>query len=113
MIISRISMGLAIRAVRDMAKLTLSALSDKTGIPISSLSRIENGLRSVDFAEALAIAEVAKIDISTLRTLAETFERQGVAENLQCQNSLKKDLNNLQRLAIEAAIASRAEFSED
>lgn len=106
--LSKISMGMAVRCMRDTAKLTLSQLSEATGIPVSSLSRTENGLRALDFAEAVAICEAVGLDVGALRLLAETFEREGVAEKQRAQAQLSKDLNDLQRLALQTAIAAHS-----
>lgn len=105
--LSRMSVGLAVRAMRDAARLTINDLATMTGISISSLSRTENGLRDLNFAEATAIAAAVKIDIEHLRTLAETFEREGVTDKQRQVSELERDLNELQRLAIETAITAR------
>jgi transcriptional regulator with XRE-family HTH domain len=102
--LSRTAMGLAVRAARDAAKLTASDLAMHAQIERSALSRTENGIRALEFAEAVAIASVLNIDVETLRTLAETFEREGVAQKREMQKTLQADLVRLQRLAIETAI---------
>lgn len=102
--LSRVAVGLAVRAARDAAQLTLNDLASMAKMTVASLSRSENGLRDLEFAEAAAIAEACKIDIETLRSLAETFERAGAAKTAQKKSDLQSDLNELQRLAIEAAI---------
>lgn len=106
--LSRISVGLAVRAARDAAGLTLNDLATMTGITASSLSRSETGQRDLAYTEVLAIADALKIDGEALRTLAETFERAGVENNQRQRDALARDLNDLQRLAIEAAIEARA-----
>ena len=55
----------------------------------------------------LAITAALKIDAEALRTLAETFERADAAEKQTKRNELLRDLNDLQHLAIEAAIEAR------
>lgn len=110
--LSRASIGLAVRAAREAAALTLNDLAGLTGLTQSTLSRTELGERDVAFAEVLAIAKAVKIDLEALLTLAETFERDGAATNLAQKRSAKdqlaRDMNELQRLAIEAAIEARA-----
>lgn len=106
--LSRASVGLALRAAREAAKLILSDLSTQTGIATSMLSRTENGQRALEFAEAVAISAVLKIGVDDLRTLAETFEREGVPQKQEAMNKLQADLNALQRLAVETAIAVQA-----
>lgn len=105
--ISRIALGMAVRAVRDAAKLTLNDLAVATGMTSSSLSRSETGLRDLTFAEVLAIATAVKIDVDTLRSMAETFERAGAEKTRLQRDAFARDLNELQRLAIEAAIEAR------
>jgi transcriptional regulator with XRE-family HTH domain len=103
--LSRTSVGLAVRAAREAARLTLQDLSEATGLTVASLSRSENGQRDMAYAEVMAIADALKIDPEAFRTLAETFERSGAAEHLQQSRSkLEQDLNELQRLAVEAAL---------
>lgn len=102
--LSRASVGLAVRAVREAARLTLDDLSHRTGISVPSLSRSENGLRDTDFSEMVSIAAAVGLELETLRTLAETFEYAGVASTAKKKADLKDELFQLQRAAIEAAI---------
>ncbi len=105
--LTRVSLGMAVRTAREAAKLTLNDLAIATGLTQSSLSRSEIGQRDLAFTEVLAIAEVLKIEVSQLRDLAETFERDGVSEKAEKRDQLAHDLNELQRTAIEAAIEAR------
>lgn len=104
--LSNTSIGLAVHAARDAAKLTLTDLSSLSGLPTSSLSRVENGLRGLDFSEAVVIADALKVSVGALQSLAETFEREGAVEKAQSKKQLMKDLIELQRQAVEIAIAS-------
>lgn len=106
--LSRTTLGLAVRAARDAAGLTLNDLAGIAGMTPSSLSRSENGLRDLSFEEAVAIAAAVHVDVQTLRTLAETFELEGVAEKSSAQAALKQDLYLLQRKAVEVAIEARS-----
>lgn len=106
--LSRTSIGLAVRAARDAARLTLKDLAEPAGMTISSLSRSENGERDMTFAEITAIAAAVHIGIEDLRTLAETFERDGAASIAEGRKELARDLSQLQRLAIEATIEARS-----
>ena len=110
--LSRASLGLAVRAAREAAGLTLNDLVGMTGLTQSTLSRSELGERDIAFTELLAIADAVKVDLEDLRTLAETFEREGAAEKhaakQHARSQLAHDLNDLQRLAIETAVAARA-----
>ena len=105
--LSRASLGLAVRAAREAAGYTLVDLAGATNLSVASLSRTENGLRDVEFAEVVAIAEAVKIDVEMLRSLAEAFERAGATTKSKSRSKLTEDLNELQRLAIEAAVEVR------
>lgn len=106
--LSRTSMGLAVRAARGQAMMTLGDLSAQTGIPTSTLSKTENGQRALEFSEAVAISTACGIDVEILRTMADTFEREGAHDKQAARNELAADLNQLQRRAIEAAISAKA-----
>jgi transcriptional regulator with XRE-family HTH domain len=98
--LSRTSVGLAIRAAREAACLTLKDLAALSGVSFSLLSRTELGERDVGYLELLAIAEALRTDELTLREYAKTFEREGLPEKRQ----MVRDLNRLQRQAIGALI---------
>ncbi|MFT7774035.1 helix-turn-helix transcriptional regulator [Roseateles sp.] len=100
------SMGLAVLAAREAAKLTAADLAKMAGITASSLSRTENGLRALELVEADAIAKAVGLDIPKLLSLAETFERDGAADR---RSQLQRDLNALERLAYKAAIEAQVE----
>lgn len=106
--LSRTSVGLAIRAAREAAGLTLKDLSGLTGIVLSTLSRTETGDRDLAWTELLLVAEAVKIDPSQLHALARSIEERGAAEKQAQRNRLAEDLLELERLGIEAAIEARA-----
>ncbi len=106
--LSRASVGLAVRAAREAASLTLSDLAGAVGMTTASLSRSENGLRDLEFAEVVAIAEAVRIDVEWIQSLAETYERTDAGKKLRRKSELTEDLNDLRRLAIEAAIEARS-----
>ena len=106
--LSRVSVGLAVRAAREAAGFTLADLANFTQISVASLSRSENGLRDMGFAEIAAVADAVRIDIEQLRSLAETFERAESGKTAERRSRLTDDLNELQRLAVEAAIEVRS-----
>jgi transcriptional regulator with XRE-family HTH domain len=103
----RTSVGLAVKAAREAAGFTLADLAGATSITISSLSRTENGQRDAEFAEIVSITSALRIDVETFRTMAETFERSDAAKTLRKMSKLEGDLNDLQRLAVAAAIEAR------
>ena len=102
-------MGLAVQSARNAARFTLNDLASLAGMTTSSLSRSERGERDLGFSEVVAISNAVKIDVETLRSLAETFERDGAAQAHGKLSALEKDLNELQRLAFEAAVEARAD----
>lgn len=108
--LSRASVGLAVRAAREAAGLTLQDLAGITGLHASRLSRTESGLRDIQFTEFEAVAAAVKISAEELRTLAETLERDGAGAKQAQRDQLEQELNQLQRLALEAAIEARAQL---
>lgn len=110
--LSRASLGLAVRAAREAAGLTLMDLAGSTGMTQSTLSRSELGERDLAFTEVLSIADAVQLSVEDLRTFAETLERDGEAETHAAKQAsrskLAQDLNALQRRAIEVAIGIRA-----
>jgi len=105
--LTRTSLGLAVRSARRVGQVTLSDLAAATGLTVSSLSRTENGERDLGFGEASLIAEALKIDVETLRSLAEAIERGGAADKKSASAGLARDLAELQRVAMEAVIEAR------
>ena len=106
--LSREALGLAVRAAREAADFTLGDLAGVAGMTVPSLSRSENGLRDLEFAEVVAIADAVKIDVEWIRALAETYERAGAPAKLKRKSELTEQLDELRRLAIEAAVEARA-----
>lgn len=107
--LSRTSVGLAVRAAREAAGLTLNDLAGMVQMTTSSLSRTETGQRDLTFSEVAAIATAVQLGVEDFRTLAETYERDGTSSKHEAMSQLKRDLNQLQRLAVEAAIEARAQ----
>lgn len=60
------AIGPRLRAQRHRAGLTLSALSELTGIPVSTLSRLESGKRSPGLDLLLPLAQVYNLPLDTL-----------------------------------------------
>jgi transcriptional regulator with XRE-family HTH domain len=102
--LSRTAIGMAVKSARLAAGLTASQLANDTGLSASAISRTESGVRALEFVEALAVSSALCIDIEALRTLAETFEREGVSGKANAISELEADLLALQRVAIESAI---------
>jgi transcriptional regulator with XRE-family HTH domain len=75
---------------------------------VSALSRTENGQRDLTFSEVLALAEALRVTPDVLRDFAETFERAGALASREALDQHASDLNELQKLACEAAIEARS-----
>lgn len=106
--LSRASVGLAVRAAREAAGLTLKDLAGSTGITLNTLSRGELGERDIAFTELVNITKTLQIGVEDLLNLAENCERSGIAAIHDKRSELERDLLALQRLAIESAIEVRA-----
>lgn len=102
--ISRSSLGLALRAIREAARMTLKDLSASTGIAVSSLSRSENGQRDLEFAEVVQVCETVGLDVLAFRMLAESIEEAGSSDIARKGDELKSELLALQQSALEAAV---------
>ena len=60
------SYGVRVKQYREARGLTQDELARRTGIPSTSISRIENGGRKVTLEEAVKICEALRIDLTTL-----------------------------------------------
>ena len=58
--------GRAIRGLRQARSLTLAEVSERTGLPISTLSKIENGKLSLTYDKLARISKGLEIDIGVL-----------------------------------------------
>lgn len=65
-LISRAEMGGRLRAARKSRKLTLKTLSDRTGVALSTLSKMELGQVAISFEKFAAVAKGLDLDISRL-----------------------------------------------
>lgn len=65
-LISRSEMGGRLRAARKSRKLTLKTLSDRTGVALSTLSKMELGQVAISFEKFAAVAKGLDLDISRL-----------------------------------------------
>lgn len=102
--ISRTSIGLAVKAARQAAHLSLSELAQKTEINISSLSRVESGLRALDFSEAIVLAKELRVNLDHFKDLAKTYEENGTVEKIIKNRDLINALKKAHQLAILTAI---------
>jgi transcriptional regulator with XRE-family HTH domain len=59
-------LGQSLRDIRKERGMTLSAASEKTGLPVSTLSKIENNKMSLSYDKLLRICNALEVDISEL-----------------------------------------------
>ncbi|MBS0452441.1 MAG: helix-turn-helix transcriptional regulator [Proteobacteria bacterium] len=64
--VDRIRLGARLREIRKAQSLTLRSLSDRSGVAVSTLSKIELGQISVSYAKLTAVAHGLAADISDL-----------------------------------------------
>jgi len=105
---SRTSIGLAVRAARQAARISLTELAKRTDINISALSRVETGLRGLEFVEAIALAKELHVSLDHFKDLANTYEKIGVPEKIIKNRQLMNDLRQVHQLAILTAIEASA-----
>lgn len=72
--LSPVSVGMAIKTIREQSKMSANDLAKQTGMTASSLSRTENGYRAVELSEAVTIAQCAGTSLDELIKLAEHLE---------------------------------------
>lgn len=65
------NLGGRIRRRRRKAKLTLKRLSEMTGIPLSTLSKVENGQMSLNIQKLMKVCSALKIDVMELVAASE------------------------------------------
>lgn len=94
--LSDTAIGMAIRTARIAANLTLKQLADQTTLSnTSSLSRGENGLRSITLSEFVEICSVTGVSVDKLITIARSFDQQGVHEKQQRVQELRTEVGSL------------------
>lgn len=65
-IVSKVAVGARLRALRKHKGLTLKTLSLASGVPLSTLSKIELGLASLNYDKFMLIAQALNVDMSVL-----------------------------------------------
>jgi transcriptional regulator with XRE-family HTH domain len=58
--------GMVLRRLRLERKLTLAQVSERTGLPVSTLSKVETGKMSLSYGKLMSISAGLGIDIATL-----------------------------------------------
>lgn len=75
--LSSVAIGLAVKAIREQAKMSANDLAKQVDMTPSSLSRTENGYRILDIVQADLIAQAAGKNISDIVNLAKALEKEG------------------------------------
>ena len=123
--------GRALRALRLARHWTLADVSEKTGLPISTLSKIENGKMSLSYDKLARISRGLDIDIGTLfaggsnsaphmelvtgrRSVVRAGEGEPIETDVYSHLYLASDLLNKRFVPLIAEIKARSrdEFSE-
>ncbi len=63
---SRPSLGESVRAARQAQGLTLKEVSQRSGLAISTLSKVENGQMSLTYDKLLALSDGLRVNVATL-----------------------------------------------
>ena len=78
------NVGPRLRALRQEAELTLAELGERTGISVSTLSRLESGLRRPTLEQLLPLARVHGVTLDELvdatNSVADLLARSPAAE---------------------------------
>jgi transcriptional regulator with XRE-family HTH domain len=94
------SIGASLKRRRRAKKWSLKTLSEKSGIPVSTLSKVENGLMSLKIEKLLAVSNALDVDVLQLVTPEETdspvalitgrrsITRAGTAQRTKTENSV-------------------------
>ncbi|EHM01345.1 DNA-binding helix-turn-helix protein [Acetobacteraceae bacterium AT-5844] len=64
--IGRPSLGESVRAARQAQGLTLKEVSARSGLAVSTLSKVENGQMSLTYDKLLALSEGLRVNVATL-----------------------------------------------
>jgi transcriptional regulator with XRE-family HTH domain len=66
-----VTLGSALRSIRKERDWTLAETAEKTGLSVSTLSKVENGQRSLTYDKLVQLADSLAVDISALFTVQE------------------------------------------
>jgi transcriptional regulator with XRE-family HTH domain len=78
--LSPVAIGMAMRTLREQVKMSANDLAKQTGMTPSSLSRTENGYRSLELAEADLIAVTIGTTVADLLRVARHLEDSGTVQ---------------------------------
>lgn len=83
--------GPGIRDLRKRSTYTLEELSEKTGISVSSIKRIEQGNRNLSMRNLYGIMEAFGVDANTVLNMNPVRNRYSIDERLDDLDDKKKD----------------------
>lgn len=67
-----VTLGSALRAIRKERHWSLADAAKRTGMSVSTLSKVENGQRSMTYDKILRLADALEVDISALFTVPDS-----------------------------------------
>jgi transcriptional regulator with XRE-family HTH domain len=92
----QLTLGLAVRALREASRLSAKELSIKAGLPDYTVSRIENGKMRLDFATGLALTSAMGVTMDRLAEVAKSFPTTLVTEKTEELKEVRAKLKALQ-----------------
>jgi transcriptional regulator with XRE-family HTH domain len=105
--LSPAALGLAIKTLRDQARMSANDLALQAGMTPSSLSRTENGFRQVELAEATLIAEALGAKVDDVVRIAREVQSSGIVKQ---RERAMAELHRSMAQVKEAAVAVMAEL---
>jgi transcriptional regulator with XRE-family HTH domain len=70
--------GRRLAELREQAKLSQPDLAKKSGLSIRTISRLENGVNEVSFANALSLADALEVSVEAFRKKPRRIEKKSV-----------------------------------
>jgi transcriptional regulator with XRE-family HTH domain len=86
---SKARLGKALRTIRNQRQLTLADVSARTGVSVSTLSKVENGQLSLTYDKLVQLSEGLQVDITALFS-AEPQVDGGVAPAVSARRSITR-----------------------
>ncbi|MFO1068102.1 MAG: XRE family transcriptional regulator [Geminicoccaceae bacterium] len=86
---SKARLGKALRAIRNQRQLTLADVSARTGVSVSTLSKVENGQLSLTYDKLVQLSEGLQVDITALFS-AEPQVEAGPAPAVSARRSVNR-----------------------
>lgn len=86
-----IVVGLGIRALRKKSTYTLEELSERTGISISNIKRIEQGNRNLSMRNLYSIMDVFGVDANTVLSINPVLNKYSIDQRLNNLDDKQRD----------------------